>query len=150
MMELNKKIAGLAKEYADAKVPYQHRGYSRNGCDCTGLLLAIMQELGYMKGYKLRDYPPDWNLHAGAGNQVIDELEKLADQIPKKMAGAGDVIVMTFGKCPAHCGILVDNNLTMVHSLSTNRCCTYSLLWNSSWYKRWVTTFRINELKLCS
>jgi cell wall-associated NlpC family hydrolase len=149
---LNVKIADLAIEYASLKVPYQHRGTSRNGCDCTGMLIAIARELGYLKRYVLRKYPPDWNLHAGAGNQVIEELSKVADELSKSKASIGDIAVMAFGKCPAHCGIIVDDQLTMVHSLSTNKCCTYGLLKNSLWQSRWLTTFRLNQekLKQCS
>jgi len=148
MDELNEIFAAKAIEWAKQKVPYQHRGTTRGGCDCTGLLIGIARELGFLKTYKLRKYPPDWNLHAGAGNQVIDGLSKIGVEIPNSQAKIGDVAVMVFGRCPAHCGMIINNKLMIVHSLSTNRCCTFGMLKNSMWEKRWLTTFRLQEEKL--
>jgi cell wall-associated NlpC family hydrolase len=140
---LNQKIAELAIEYADQRVPYEHRGMSRNGCDCTGLLVGILQELGFLKDFVLRDYPADWNMHSGADNYVIEELSKYGDEIPKSQATIGDVPVMTFGKCPAHAGIIISGDLVFVHSLITNGFVRKSLLKNSKWSARWLTTFRM-------
>ena len=148
MDELNEIFAAKAIEWAKQKVPYQHRGTTRRGCDCTGLLIGIARELGFLKNYKLRKYPPDWNLHAGAGNQVIEELSKFGHEIPKSQATIGDVAVMAFGKCPAHCGIIVDDKFMMVHSLSTNRSCTIGFLKNSMFAKRWINSFRLDKNKL--
>lgn len=147
-MTLQQQFAELAIEWARLKVPYQHRGTTRNGCDCTGLLIGIARELGYLKNYELRNYPPDWNLHNGAGNQVIEELKKFGNKIPKSRAGIGDVVVMNFGKCPAHAGIIVNYSMMMVHALSTNRCCAFGKLRNSMWSSRWRYTFRLDENKL--
>lgn len=145
---IQKQFADRAKLWAKLKVTYQHMGTSRNGCDCTGLLIGIAKEFGYLKNYELRKYPPDWNLHAGAGNQIIEELNKFTDKIKKNQVGIGDIAVMAFGKCPAHCGIIVADNMLMVHSLATNKKCMFSLLKNSMFSKRWVATYRINETKL--
>jgi len=146
--ELRKKIASLAAEYADEKVPYVHRGTSRRGCDCTGLLVAVIQELGYLSDYVLREYPPDWNVHAGASNQIIEELSKYADEIPRQKAATGDVAVMRFGRCPAHCGIIITDNLIMAHALSTNRHVKKSVLRGSVWQSRWIAAYRMSERKL--
>jgi len=146
--QLGISIAELAIEYADQRVPYQHRGTSRNGCDCTGLIVAICRELGYLKKFVLRQYREDWNLHAGAGNQVIEELRKFGVEIPKREAGIGDIPVMLFGKCPAHCGIIVARGPVIVHSLKSEHYCNKSVLKKSMWSARWVTTFRLIEEKL--
>jgi len=148
MTDFNIRFAELAIEWAEAKVPYQHRGLSRNGCDCFGLLVGIWREMGYFKKYVLKYYPPDWNLHAGAGNQVIEELSLYGVQVKKNEIKRGDIAILFFGKCPAHCGIIVSDKLMMVHSLSTKRCCTYGILNNSMWSRRWQTTFRMDENKL--
>lgn len=145
---LGVEIARLAIEYADAKVPFEHRGTSRNGCDCTGLLIGICRELGYLKDYELRDYPYDWNLHAGASNYVIDELTKYAVEVPRSEAAVGDIAVMRIGKCPAHCGIIVAPGPVIVHSLVTSKYCRKSVLRNSQWSERWIKTFRFCEAKL--
>jgi len=139
--------AETARQWADQKVPYEHRGTSRRGCDCTGLLIGIAREMGYLNGYRLRNYSPQWNLHSGAGNQVVEEIAKFADRIDFKDASIGDIAVMRFGKCPAHCGIIVDDKGLMVHSLKTNNKVTYGILRNSCWVKRWMATYRINLVK---
>jgi len=144
METANEQFAHLARQWADAGVPYQHRGTSRNGCDCTGLLIGIAGEMGYLANYKLRQYGPQWNLHAGAGNQVLEEIEKFADPIDIKEAGIGDIAVMKFGRCPAHCGIIVDGKGLMVHALKTNLRVRYGLLKNSQWSKRFCAAYRIN------
>lgn len=141
-------FAETARTWVDRQVPYEHRGTSCNGCDCTGLLIGVARELGHLGGYELRQYGPQWNLHAGAGNQAVEEIEKFADVIDSKDATIGDIAVMRFGKCPAHCGIIVDNNGMMVHSLKTNLKVTYGMLRNSVWSKRWISTYRTNLKKI--
>lgn len=146
--ELNKKIADLATEYARLRVRYQHRGTSRNGCDCTGLIIAILQELGHLKDFILRPYKPDWNKHAGADDKIIEELRKVGEQIPNSRASIGDIAVMWMHDHPGHCGIIVAPGPVMVHSLKTEKCCKKSLLKNSDWSARWRASFRISEEKL--
>ena len=116
--------------------------------DCTGLLVAVLQELDYLKGFILRKYPPQWNLHKGASNQVIEEIEKVAFKVPNKEAIIGDVAVMLFGKCPAHCGVIVTEDLVFVHALRTNGFVKKSVLKKSMWSSRWMATYRLDEKKL--
>ena len=144
---LAESVALLATEWAEAKVPYRHRGTTRRGCDCTGLVIGIVQELGFIADYVVREYPADWNLHAGAGQYVIEELDKVADRISKDQAGPGDVPVMNFGNCPAHCGIIVEPFL-MVHCYRDGLHCKLAVLRKSPWSKRWTHTFRFNYEKL--
>lgn len=144
---LGEAIARLAREWAAAKVPYQHRGTTRGGCDCTGLVIGIARELGYLADYELRQYPPDWNLHAGAGDQVIEELAKYAGPVDRGRAQPGDIAVMNFGKCPAHCGIIVAP-LLMVHCWRDGGGCKYGRLASSPWGRRWSHTYRFDREKL--
>ena len=148
LTNLRADFARLAIEWAKAEVPYQHRGTNRQGCDCTGILIGIAREMGFLKNYKLRKYPSDWNLHAGAGNQVIEEISKFGHEINQSQSGIGDIAVMRFGKCPAHCGIIVNENLIMVHCLKTNKRVKFDILKNSMWSSRWLTTYRPDENKL--
>jgi cell wall-associated NlpC family hydrolase len=149
---LNNKIAALAAEYAAAGVRYQHRGTSRRGCDCTGLIVGILQELGYLRGFVLRPYPPDWNLHAAAGNQVVEEIEAIADRVNKKEAIAGDIAVIFWGRCPAHAGVVVHGPTRpmMVHAYSSAGKCQYAMLVKSPWAKRWHRAYRLSEDKLAN
>ncbi|GAH75445.1 unnamed protein product, partial [marine sediment metagenome] len=45
-LERGREIAEEARKWADAKVPYRHRGVTNEGCDCSGLLIGVMQKLG--------------------------------------------------------------------------------------------------------
>jgi len=154
MSDIQEKFAASAIEYAEQKVPFRHRGIDRRGCDCTGLLIAIARENGWLKNYKLREYNMQWNLHHGASDQIIEELERFADPIDNGMATVGDIAVMRFGKCPAHCGIIVTKGLVFVHCMKErgkgrlSGGCKKSVLKNSMWSRRWIATYRIDEKKL--
>lgn len=148
MDNLGERIAAIALEYAAAKVPYQHRGMSRNGCDCTGLIVGVCRELGFLRKFILRQYKLDWNLHKGGGNQILEELGKVGHKIPNNEAAIGDVAVMWMGKWPGHCGIIVKSGPIMVHSLSTERFCKKSVLRKSNWSKSWRATYRLDGEKM--
>lgn len=143
--ELRTYLCNTAKIWKNLGVKYQHRGTTRNGCDCTGLIIGILQELGYMKDYKLRIYPPDWNLHAFADNHIIEELEKVSDKIVN--SDIGDLVLFHFGRCAAHVGVIIENDL-FIHCHRASGKCTVSSLFNSHWTKRIVNFYRLNEDKL--
>lgn len=145
MISLSQLYADRAREWVG--VVYQHRGTTRRGCDCTGLLVGIAQELGLLKNYKLRSYSFDWNLHAGAGNYIVEELKRYSNEIPKSETRVGDILIFRFGKCLAHAGILVAKGL-FVHSIAKAKVCKYSVLKNSIWSTRWAKTFRLDERKM--
>jgi len=143
------KYAQQAMQWLD--VPYQHRGTTRRGCDCTGLLIGVARELGYLKIYQLRKYPPDWNLHGMADDYIAEQLGRLADPIAKSQADAGDIVIMHFGACISHCGILVNKQKKLiVHCYRTTGKVTKCILKNSSLASRWTGTYRLNEQKLAT
>lgn len=131
------------------RIPFLHRGITRGGVDCTGLIIAILRELGYMANYELRQYPRDWNLHGGAGNYIEDELVKIANEIPKHETKPGDLILIRFGRCLSHCAIVMPDDL-ILHAFLTGRMVKYDLLRGPKWTKRWAKTYRLNEEKLRS
>lgn len=143
--ELRIQLSNVAKIWKSLGVRYQHRGITRKGCDCTGLVIGILQELGYMKNYKLRIYPPDWNLHAFADDHIVKEVEKVADKIVKP--DIGDLVLFYFGKCVAHIGIIIENGL-FIHCHRSSKKCVVSSLHNSQWTKRISGYYRLNEGRL--
>lgn len=143
--KLRKRFSNTAKVWKELGVKYQHRGTTRRGCDCTGLVIGILQELGYLKDYELRIYPPDWNLHALADDYIMEELEKVAYKITKPEIG--DLVLFHFGKCIAHVGIVIENDL-FIHCNRTAKKCTVSKLNNSPWTKRIIYFYRLNEERL--
>ncbi len=142
------------RRYADRTrawlgVPYEHRGTTRGGCDCTGLLIGVARELGYLKNYTLRKYPVDWNLHGMADDYITEQLGQFAIRIPNSRASAGDILIFHFGRCLAHCGILVDAEaMLMVHCYRTTKQVAAAVVRNSKWSKTWKETYRLDEKKL--
>ena len=141
------KFIDIAKSWIG--VPYRHRGLSRQGCDCTGLLFGVLREMGLTKDYKLRDYPIDWNLHSGAGNYIEEELVKGADEISKEVVRPGDLCLFAFGRkgCLSHLGIIIKPGL-FLHTHRGAGCVKYGSLINSEWTIRWVKTYRLNNAKI--
>ena len=142
--ELRTQLCSKAKIWKNLKVPYQHRGASRRGCDCTGLVIGILRELGYLKEYVIRKYPQDWNLHAMADNYILEELSKFA--VAVESPEIGDLVLFYFGKCVAHVGIVIENGL-FIHCYRKSRCKT-SKLHKSQWTNRVFGYYRLNEDKL--
>jgi cell wall-associated NlpC family hydrolase len=142
---LRTQLCSIVKEWKDLGVKYEHRGTSRRGCDCTGLIIGALQEMGYMRDYKLRNYPLDWNLHAKADNHIVEEVEKVADEI--RIPSIGDLALFTFGKCVAHVGVVIENGL-FIHCFVDGGKVKPSSLWNSRWTKRLFKFYRLNEDRL--
>ena len=143
--ELKTQLCDVVKLWKVLKVPYEHRGTTRNGCDCTGLIIGALREVGYLKDYKLRNYPTDWNLHSKADNYIVKEVSKYADKIEKP--NAGDLVLFYFGRCVAHVGVIVEDGL-FIHCHRKSRKVKVSSLWNSQWTKRIYGFYRLNESKL--
>jgi len=139
------QLCDIVKVWKDLKVPYQHRGTTRNGCDCTGLIIGALREMGYLKNYKLRIYPHDWNLHAKADNYIVEEISKFADKVI--WPDIGDIVLFHFGKCIAHVGVIIEDGL-FIHCNRTSKQCKVSKLGNSQWGKRVACFYRLNEDKL--
>lgn len=131
--ELRILFSSTLKKWLKEKVPYEHRGMTRNGCDCSGLVIGVLREMGYLTNYSLRSYPPDWNLHSGAGNYIVQELKKFANRTDKPTIG--DIVVFHFGRCVAHVGVIVEHGL-FIHCFKTSKTCIVSSLNNSPWAKR--------------
>lgn len=138
-----KKFIEIAREYAEAKVPFKHRGMSREGCDCTGFIISILKEMGYAQDYVLRVYAPDWNLHKQASEYVLEELAQYADLIDNNMAQEGDILCFRFGRYVSHVGIKVDNG-NFIHCYVSAGCVKISPI--KSMQSRLTHTFRLRSL----
>ena len=143
-MTLNERIVKEANRWLG--VPYQHRSASRYGCDCTGLIIGIMQALGYMQGYKLRMYPKDWNLHDMADNHIEEEILKVADKITGP-AVPGDIVLFKYElqKFVAHIGIVTENR-QFIHCWEKSGRVQLSSI--EPWAKRLSAVYRFNEDKM--
>lgn len=146
-LELGAILSERAVIWAYLKVPYRHRGTTRNGADCTGLLIGLLREIGFLHSYVLRDYSVDWNLHRkSSGNYVLQELEKFAYPVERKDLSVGDVLVFWFGNCESHVGLYVGKGL-FVHAYLTSEVVKYALL-RDFWEKRLSFIYRFSVAKL--
>jgi len=135
--------------WAELRVPYRHLGTTRRGCDCSGFIVGVLQELGYAKNYRLRKCLPDWNLHKESENYVMEEIGYFADEVQLSDIQTGDILIMRFGRSLSHIGVLVDSVSKMfVHVYSTAGCVRKSTLINSPWTKRLEKVYRLNEQKI--
>ncbi len=142
-MTLNERLVQQVLQWVG--VPYQHRGLTRAGCDCTGLLIGCVQELGYAPNYQLRYYPRDWNLHAMADDYIRQELAAVA--APTPIAQPGDILLFRFGKCVAHSAILVRAK-TFLHAHTRAGKVEYGSLLTVQWAKRLAEVWRLDPEKL--
>ena len=149
MINLQESFKQEAIKWAEAHVKFVHRGVSKLGCDCTGLIIGICRSLGYLGAYKLRQYPPDWNKHTGRGNYIEEELKKVANEIPRRDMKEGDILIFYFYTCLAHVGVLINKkNGKFVHSLETSKRCEYAIYKNSSWSSRFKKVYRLDPVKM--
>ena len=148
MKTLNEQIVEEAKSWLGT--PFQHRSWSKFGCDCTGLVFGVVIEVlkknGISVTYPIRLYPKDWNFHSMADNHIIDELNRFAVVIPKSETSAGDIIVFHVGRCVSHIGIKMQGDL-FIHSLG-GRNVKYDRLRQNVFAKRWVQSFRLSDDKI--
>ena len=145
-LTLAQRIVEIAKAWVIAKVIFRHRGTTRSGCDCTGLLIGVLKELGY-KNYTLPYYARDWNLHSTERDYAIEELEKIANLVPKEEVQAGDFVVFKFGRKHSHCGIYI-GELLFIHTYHQAAHCKYGVLRNSIWAQRWSLVYRLDKCRL--
>jgi len=109
-------VAAAADKYIN--VPFRHKGRSRKGVDCLGLLILVGHDIGYLdKANITYDYSeqPD-------GLFLREELHKFFDYITAKQAGVGDIALMLgtnrdIGIHSCHLGILTTNGC-MIHAYS--------------------------------
>jgi cell wall-associated NlpC family hydrolase len=150
MSDLGAQLAAQAIEWDRLRVPYVHRGTRRTGCDCTGLLIGCLRELGYLRNYKLRWYPRDWNVHAmGKSDDFLrQELERVANPV-KRDPMPGDVVLFRFGHCNAHCGIAI-SQVAFVHSHASAKRVTRGLFRTPKWFSRTAGIWEMDPDKMRS
>lgn len=145
-MMIAQQLAAKAEEWERLRVPYVHRGTRRTGCDCTGLIIGCLQELGFMQNYRLRIYPHDWNLHAAAGDYIQQEIGAVADCI-QTTPRRGDIVLFFFGKCVAHAGIMLKPGV-FAHCHAGEKRVRRALLRTPKWANRLAAVWRLSDSKL--
>ena len=93
--------------------PYQHMARVKGGgVDCAQILIAVYSAVGLVPAIDVGWYAHDWHMHRSIERYML-HLMRYADEIEMPMAG--DVVLMKFGRCFSHGGIVVDEH-RFVHS----------------------------------
>lgn len=135
-------FAELAKQWVG--VPYLHRGCTRKGCDCSGLIVGILKEMGFLEKFKMPVYPMDWNLHSTNPNYLQEYLGQYCYQV--EQPEVGDLVVFKFRNCLSHIGIIIDDKI-FIHCYQ-GAGTKYGTLNPGQWSKRVAGYWRIEEDRL--
>ena len=119
--------------------PYRHRAATRGaGCDCLGLLVGVMRELGHAPP-ELPHYGADWRDAEGR-----EALAVLCGHWLRAVPGpeAGQVALFRLGRSevPRHCGLLVTAD-RFVHAQEGFGVVEANL--TEGWRRRLAGTFEV-------
>ena len=119
-------------------VPFLHRGRSREGIDCGGLLIAVGREIGL----KI-DEPNTYSMSPDPG--VIEtSLKRYCTQIEIDSAQAGDILWLSFAGEPRHVGFATDTGL--LHAWAgPGKVVEHTV--DSVWKKRVRAAYRLHEVE---
>lgn len=143
--ELRKRVVEVAREWKD--VPYKHRGMTKKGCDCGGLIIGILQQMGFLKKFKLSFYRKDWNIHRSDNNALMEHLKKYAFEISNSKLEPGDCIVFKFGQRGSHLGVYLGKT-QFLHVHEAAGSCTIDRVNQKAWSTRIKSIYRFNIEKL--
>lgn len=113
-------------------VEYHHQGASRYGCDCIGLVIGILAELGI--DYSSFDIPD--RTERPNGNQMQSQIELVCGGGQQRHPMVGDLALFKIYNEPQHCGIISDlgYSLGLIHadrSIGKVVECALSPMWES-------------------
>lgn len=128
-----------ARTYVAEAVRFRHRGRSRHGVDCAGLLLASMAAIGR----PIADLEAYGREPLGGGLRAM-LVANLGEAIPKAEMQPGDVALMRFRGEPSHVGLLGDylyGGLSLIHTFAQIRKVVEHRL-DSEWNDYILEVFR--------
>lgn len=124
-----------ARSYLD--VPFMHRGRSRRGVDCIGLVALALADVGRTSSDR-RLYGKD-PTKDGLRDALVEHFGK-----PVKEPKPGDVVLMQWHLMPNHVAIVGDyylGGLSLIHAIKQNdRVVEHRL--SDPWPRRIVDGFR--------
>lgn len=109
-------IVSAARSYLD--VPFRHRGRSRRGLDCIGLVVVALADVGRsVADRKAYGRSPE------ADRLRVALVDEFGDPIPKDQLQVGDIVTMQWTGRPQHVGIVTDyllGGLGLIHAEIAN------------------------------
>jgi len=124
-------ISMKAREWIN--VTFQDGGYTKNGCDCLGLLIGILNVEDLLELYK--------NHHSNRniinGEKIYMAMSKYYHRIDERSILVGDIIIFSMlARNPLHIGIISNvSPLTMIHAYNVVHRVTENLV-DNYWIKR--------------
>lgn len=143
-LALQEQLVEAAKGWLGIR--YIHRGDTKKGCDCSGFVVGVIKQLGYLQDFVMPVYPSDWNLHSPEHNYLKEYLNDYCIEVAGKEAVPGDFVVFKFGKHISHLGILVDEKIFIHCYLHAG--VKYGTLNEGQWGKRVAGYWKVDESKL--
>lgn len=123
--EAEQRAAVLAEARKWISTPYHNCADIRGvGVDCGMLLCRVFVDTGLVAPFDPRPYPFDWFLHRTEEKYLGFITARGVELAAGATAQPGDIIVMRFGRCYSHGGIITRTDpFTMVHAYYPARRC---------------------------
>jgi cell wall-associated NlpC family hydrolase len=135
------EVLALTRTYVGT--PWKHRGRTRSGIDCVGLLISVGKELG------LHDYPDDVGYRRlSTGSDLIKPFVEHCDRIPDlNKLRSGDILIMRDTLFPQHVVMVADDSgrLSIVHA-TVHRGAVVEESFTDDWRRKIITGFRFRGL----
>jgi NlpC/P60 family putative phage cell wall peptidase len=126
--------------------PFHHQARLKGkGCDCLGLIVGVVDELGLKDTYGrlLSSYDEITYPKEPDGAYLIEKLTDILLEVPIADARAGDLALFKVRENPQHLAILTDyeGTLGMIHSFAPSRRVVEHRL-DEDWKSRLLKVFR--------
>jgi NlpC/P60 family putative phage cell wall peptidase len=120
--ETDQRAAVVAEARKWIGTPYHNCADIKGvGVDCGMLLVRVFVDSGLCAPFDPRPYAPDWNQHRSE-EKYLGFITARCGEIVADQVQPGDVMVLRFGRCYAHGGIITKAKpLTMVHAYQPAR-----------------------------
>jgi hypothetical protein len=90
------------------------------GVDCGMLLVRVFVDTGLCAPFDPRPYPADWHLHRSEERYLGFVFDRSCETVAPQ---PGDVMVLRYGRCYSHGGIVTSAvPLAVVHAYHPARC----------------------------
>lgn len=112
------------------------------GVDCGQILIEVYGNVGLVDKFDTGAYSQDWNLHRSE-EKYLGFINQYCTRVEDPQIG--DICLYKFGRCISHSGIIIDEDLNIVHAL-INIGVTISHYLEANLEDRFYGFYRLNKL----
>lgn len=131
----SKELIAQARTYLGVK--WRHQGFSRDGCDCVGLLVAVANDFGIQI-----TYPTNYS-HRPSDRVFLEGVLQYCDPVPLAERRPGDFLFFRNTDGTWHLAIQTDYG--MVHSTAMHRKVVEHRI-DESWLGRLSRAYRFKGM----